>query len=114
MMNEFNRNENEMNENKRDDQTIRNMTNEPAAIEPKQEENTNINSNETAETLGNDDTAADLREPAAESAPVSEPAPAQDGTYSITRRDIPNPTYSAQPRPQNPQPSVPAWSGHPV
>ena len=104
MMNEFNRNDNELNENKRDDL---NTANEPAETEPKQEENTNINPNETAETLGNDDTAADLRESAAESAPVSEPAPVQDGTYSFTRRDIPNPTYSAQPRPQNPQPQNP-------
>ncbi len=92
MMNEFNRNDNELNENKRDDLTV---PNEPADTEPKQEENTNINTNETAEPLGNNDTAADLREPVNESKP--------DGVYSFTRNDIPNPTYSAQTRPQNPQ-----------
>ncbi len=95
MMNEFNRNDNEQNENKRDDLT---MPNEPADTEPEQEENTDINTNETAETLGNNDTAADLRE--------NEPAQdsrSADGVYSFTRNDIPNPTYSAQPRPRNPQ-----------
>ena len=93
MMNEFNRNENEMNENKRDDLTI---PNEPADKELKQGENININTNETAEISGSNDTAADLRE--------KEPASVQDGNYSFTRNDLPNPTYSAQPRPQNPNP----------
>ena len=95
-MNEFNRNENEMNENKRDDT---NLTNEPAGKEPEQEENNPAAANETAGISGMNDTTADLRE----NEPANESAPAQEGTYSFTRNDLTNPTYSAQPRPQNPQ-----------
>ncbi len=102
MMNEFNRNDNEWNENKRDDL---NTANEPSELEPKQEETTEIQPDETTEISGNDDTAADLpeNEPVNESAPAQDTRPA-DGAYSFTRNDIPNPTYTAEPRPQNPNP----------
>jgi len=82
-----------MNENKRDDL---NVPNEPEENEPNPE--LNVDTSEPAGLPGNDDTAADL--PSEE--PVNESKP--DGAYSFTRNDIPNPTYNAQPRPQNPNP----------
>ena len=90
MMNEFNRNENELNENKRDDL---NLPNESETAEPTQDINTNTN--EPAEMLGDSsNTTAESQEPVTESKP--------DGAYSFTGEELSNPTYTAENRPQQP------------
>ena len=93
-MNEFNRNENDMNEN---------LPNELPENDMNNAENAN---DETAEMPGNDHTIpADDQSVNEETAPMAEnhaeyrgeERPAE-GTYSYTRGNIPNPTY----RPNDP------------
>ncbi|MBQ4592927.1 MAG: trypsin-like peptidase domain-containing protein [Clostridia bacterium] len=87
MMNEFNRNDNEMNENL-PDPTEKNKADE--TTEPKPE------TNETADNLNTNDrySESSSSEPAAQETPAPEAAPA-DGAYSFTRDNIPNNTYNA-------------------
>ncbi|MBQ9718257.1 MAG: hypothetical protein IJV76_09710, partial [Clostridia bacterium] len=84
MMNEFNRNDNEMNENLPDPNGM-NKTNESAEQKPE------TDNNETAVNLKINDRNS---EPAAQETPAPEAAPA-DGAYSFTRDNIPNNTYNA-------------------
>ena len=87
MMNEFNRNDNEMNENL-PDPTEKNKADE--TTEPK------LETNETADNLNTNDRYSESlsSEPAAQETPTPEAAPA-DGMYSFTHDNLPNNTGNA-------------------